>query len=192
MVALTRWRPLSRLLVSATEKRGRGLYAGFLCRKRYIDDQLTAAIADGIEAVVILGAGFDTRAYRFPALTRLPVFEIDLPENIAAKKALLRKVYGRVPDHVRLVGADFDTENLAEVLGANGFPAHARTFFSWEAVTRYLTEDGVRRAFDFLATAARPDHLRNRTHRRRQKTSERAFRHSPRRARGMTEELSID
>ena len=45
-----------------TEKRIPGGWAAFLCRKRYVDDQLVNAVTEGIDAVVILGAGYDTRA----------------------------------------------------------------------------------------------------------------------------------
>jgi methyltransferase (TIGR00027 family) len=59
----------------------------FSCRKRYIDDQLVSAVAKGVDAVVILGAGYDTRPYRFPELAGIPVCEVDLPTIIARKAA---------------------------------------------------------------------------------------------------------
>jgi methyltransferase (TIGR00027 family) len=64
----TRWSPARRALIATTEKKLRGGWASFLCRKRYIDDQLVNAVVKGIDAVVILGAGYDTRAYRLPEL----------------------------------------------------------------------------------------------------------------------------
>ena len=59
-------------------------------RKRYIDDRLIDAAAKGIDAVVILGAGYDTRAYRLNELSGIPICEVDLPANIARKEAALR------------------------------------------------------------------------------------------------------
>ena len=153
-VALTRYRPVRQAMITATEKRIPGLWASMLCRKRYVDDVLVAALDDGwIEAVVILGAGFDTRACRLPALSEIPVFEVDLPANIDRKRAALTKALGRVPDNVTLVPIDFETQNLADTLAQHGYPG-GRTFFIWEAVTQYLTEDGVRRTLDVLATAS--------------------------------------
>ncbi|MGW7532216.1 SAM-dependent methyltransferase [Amycolatopsis sp. NPDC054798] len=158
-VALTRYRPIRRAMTAATEKKIPGLWASMLCRKRYVDDALRAALEDGgIEAVVILGAGFDTRACRLSALATIPVYEVDLPANIDRKRAALTKALGRVPANVTLVPADFETQNLADALAQHGYPAR-RTFFVWEAVTQYLTEDGVRRTFDFLATAPAGSHL---------------------------------
>ncbi|ATY13443.1 SAM-dependent methyltransferase [Amycolatopsis sp. AA4] len=151
-VALTRYRPIRRALTSATEKKMPGLWASMLCRKRFVDDALHAALDGGIDAVVILGAGFDTRACRLPALAKIPVYEVDLPANIARKRTALTRALGRVPENVTLVPIDFETQNLADALAQHGYSA-GRTFFIWEAVTQYLTEAGVRRTFDFLATA---------------------------------------
>ncbi|WP_336161391.1 SAM-dependent methyltransferase [Amycolatopsis sp. VC5-11] len=152
--ALTKYRPIRRALIAATEKKIPGLWASMLCRKRYVDDALRAALDEGgIEAVVILGAGFDTRACRLPALAEIPVYEVDLPANIDRKRAALTKALGRVPANLTQVPVDFNTENLADALARHGY-LPGRTFFVWEAVTQYLTEDGVRRTFDFLATAA--------------------------------------
>ena len=138
-------------MVSAMEKKMPGMWASFLCRKRYIDDRLVESAAAGIEAVVILGAGLDTRAYRLPALARTRVFEVDLPENIDLKRALLHKVYGTVPGHVTLVPVDFENQDLGDTLAAHGYDASDRTFFTWEGVTLYLTEEGVRKTLAFLA-----------------------------------------
>jgi methyltransferase (TIGR00027 family) len=124
-----------------------------LCRKRYIDEILIASVGQ-IDTVVNLGAGFDTRAYRLPTLTDLPVWEVDQPENIEPKRAALRKLFGRVPEHVTLVSIDFDRQELGVVLESYGFSLDKRTFFIWEAVTQYLTEPGIRASCEFLAKAA--------------------------------------
>ena len=141
------------MLVSATEKTGQGLWGSMLCRKRYIDDMLHNA-SGAFDAVVILGAGLDTRAYRMADLSKLPVFEVDLPENIAFKRKRLLDLYGKVPDHVRLIPIDFERQELETVLNQHGYRAAQPTFFIWEAVTQYLTEAAVRKTFDVLAKAA--------------------------------------
>ncbi|WP_206791930.1 SAM-dependent methyltransferase [Amycolatopsis sp. MtRt-6] len=143
-VALTRWPPLRRAMVSATEKKVPGLWAGILCRKRYLDDQLLEAAAGGLDAVVVLGAGFDTRAYRLPPLRGIPVYEVDLPANVTRKEAALRKHFGRVPVGVTLVPVDFETQQLRAELARHGFTGGRKTFVVWEAVTQYLTEPAVR------------------------------------------------
>lgn len=140
-------------MVRATEKRVSGIWSAMMCRKRYIDDKVADALEKQGLNVVNLGAGFDTRAYRLPALHNIPVWEVDQPVNIEAKQSRLRKMFGEVPPHVTLVPIDFEREALATVLAAHGYTAGTKTFFIWEAVTQYLTEAGIRATFDFLAKA---------------------------------------
>ena len=145
-------KPLRTWMVRATEKSAPGIWSGMMCRKRYIDEKLLDSIKQ-MDAVVNLGAGFDTRAYRLPALADLPVWELDQPENVQPKQARLLEIFGKIPSHVKLVAIDFDHEDLASVLEAQGYSTEKRTFFIWEAVTQYLTEKGLRTTFDFLAKA---------------------------------------
>jgi methyltransferase (TIGR00027 family) len=124
---------------------------GLLCRKRYIDDKLVEALGSGIETIVILGAGLDTRAYRIPQLSTLPVYEVDLPQTIAYKERKLRQLYGSVPPHVRLIPIDFDRQTLEDVLKSHGYSLDQKSFFIWEGVTQYISETAVRFVFEFLA-----------------------------------------
>jgi methyltransferase (TIGR00027 family) len=104
--SLAWWSPARRAFKAVTEKRIPGGWANFLARKRYVDDRLVDAVTKGIDAVVILGAGYDTRAYRLPELAGIPVCEVDLPGNIARKSAAVRRCLGRVPPGVRLLAVD--------------------------------------------------------------------------------------
>jgi methyltransferase (TIGR00027 family) len=144
-------RPVCGWLVKKTEAKVPGLWGGIMARKRFIDDALTEHPA---AAVVNLGAGFDTRAYRLPALTNVPVWEVDVASSIDSKRRRLRKILGKMPKHVTLVPVDFDREDLASALAAAGHPADAVTFFVWEGVTQYLSEAGFEATFSFLARAA--------------------------------------
>ncbi len=153
LVAATRWDLLRRLLIAGSERTGPGLWANLACRKHYIDDKLFDSI-DSVDAVVVLGAGLDSRAYRLARRTTIPVFEVDLPVNIARKRATVRRVFGAPPASVHLVPVDFESDDLATVLPRHGYRVADRTFFIWEGVTQYLTADAVRAMFDFLAHAA--------------------------------------
>jgi methyltransferase (TIGR00027 family) len=153
LVATTRLAPVRHAMIGATERSGPGLWANLACRKRFIDEKLDEALPD-IDAVVILGAGLDTRGYRLAHRTDVPVFEVDLPVNIERKKATVRRVLGGVPKSVRLVPVDFERDDLAVELAKHGHRADSRTFFVWEGVTQYLTEDAVRATFAYLRSAA--------------------------------------
>ncbi len=152
-VWLTRPSWMRDWMVGLSEKKTPGVWAIFPCRKRYIEEKVAEAMVDQAETVVNLGAGFDTLAYRLPALAEVPVWEVDQPDNIDAKRSRLEKVLGEVPAHVTLVSMDFDSEDLAGVLASNGYALDQRSFFILEAVTQYLTEAGNQSTFDFLAKA---------------------------------------
>jgi methyltransferase (TIGR00027 family) len=140
-------------LVKKTEGKVPGLWGGIMARKRYIDDTAVEAADGGVDAVVNLGAGFDTRALRLQVLAEVPAWEVDLPQNINPKRARLEKLFQKVPGHVTLVPIDFDHQDLATVLSSHRYAPDRKTFFIWEGVTQYVTEDGIRATFDFLAKA---------------------------------------
>jgi methyltransferase (TIGR00027 family) len=142
-------------MVNWMEREFPGLWGSILCRKRYIDEKISEVVngAQG-DAVINLGAGFDTRAFRLPVLSGFPVWELDQPENIVTKWSRLNRIFSDVPPHVKLVPIDFNREELDEVLSSAGYSNHDRTFFIWEGVSQYLTESGVRKTFDFLSRAA--------------------------------------
>lgn len=148
-----RWSVLRRLLIRATERSGPGLWSNLTCRKRYLGDKLTESLPH-IDAVVILGAGLDTKAYRLARHSTVPVFEVDLPVNIERKRAVVRSALGAVPPSVHLVPVDFENDDLAAELARHGHRGGHRTFFIWEGVTQYLTADGVASTFEFLRSAA--------------------------------------
>jgi methyltransferase (TIGR00027 family) len=153
LVGATRWAPARRLMIRGSEFTGPGLWANLACRKRFIDDKLNEVL-DDIDAVVILGAGLDTRAYRLTRRVRIPVFEADLPVNIARKANTVRRVLGAPPLSVRLVALDFERDDLLTSLAEHGYRTDYRAFFICEGVTQYLTEDGVRRTLEGLRAAA--------------------------------------
>jgi methyltransferase (TIGR00027 family) len=153
LVGATRWAPARRLMIRGSEFTGPGLWANLACRKHFIDDKLNEVL-DDIDAVVILGAGLDTRAYRLTRRVRIPVFEADLPVNIARKANTVRRVLGAPPLSVRLVALDFERDDLLTSLAEHGYRTDCRAFFICEGVTQYLTEDGVRRTLEGLRAAA--------------------------------------
>lgn len=140
-------------LIGRSEKTDPGIWGGLLCRKRYVDEKIEACRND-MEAVVSLGAGFDTRPFRLPLLADMPMWEIDQRENIETKQKRLRQALGQIPTNVKLIAVDFDLDDLGRVLASQGYSPTKRTFFVWEGVTQYLTEQGVRTTFDWLAKAS--------------------------------------
>jgi methyltransferase (TIGR00027 family) len=153
LVGATRWGPARRLMIRGSEYTGPGMWVNMACRKHFIDDKLKESL-DDIDAVVILGAGLDTRAYRLNRQARIPVFEVDQPVNIALKAKTVRRALGGPPLSVRLVALDFERDDLLTSLAEHGYHTEYRSFFICEGVTQYLTEAGVRRTLEGLRAAA--------------------------------------
>jgi methyltransferase (TIGR00027 family) len=127
-----------------------GIYGAQICRTRYIDDAVQAALSQGIRQLVILGAGFDTRPYRLAGMERMKVLEVDLPSVQEDKKKKLKKHFGRLPEHVTFIPIDFGTQSLEEVLPREAFDPSKPAVFVWEGVTQYIPEEAVRRTLAFV------------------------------------------
>ena len=126
-----------------------GFHDYFVARTRFIDDALTSAVGDGVTQVVILGAGYDSRAYRIPALRAIKVVEVDQPATQQDKIARVRVCIGETP-HVAFVPIDFTTQSLAGALTAETYDRTARTFFLWEGVTPYIDAFAVDATLAFI------------------------------------------
>jgi methyltransferase (TIGR00027 family) len=142
------------LVASFVDSRWAGARSSAVARTRLIDDTIGRALERGIEQFVILGAGFDARAYRIGALSDFPVFEVDHPDTLARKRRLLRGVSAEAASHVRFVSIDFRSSRLDQVMTAAGYSPSLRTFILWEGVTNYLNEDAVDATLRWCASAA--------------------------------------
>ncbi len=99
-----------------------GFHEFFVARTRYIDDCLQNYLNDGLEQLVILGAGYDSRAYRFDGLRKnVKVFEVDQPATQSVKKEKISAVFHKLPEHVTFIPVDFHRNNLEACLSANGY-----------------------------------------------------------------------
>lgn len=123
-----------------------------LVRTRFIDDALARAVAAGATHVVILGAGFDSHAYRCQELlANVKVFEVDRPATQALKQQRVQEVLGTAPANLSYVPIDIQHEDLADVLRRHGHDPSQRTFFIMEGVTMYVPEEGVRATLRYVA-----------------------------------------
>lgn len=153
------WEGLRKRIYGLMDSKGAGAYALFICRKRFIRDHVLSVMDEGISAVVNLGAGTDTLVYREAALANTPCWEVDQPSNIVGKRRGIEGALGAVPSHVTLVPLDFDTQSLEEGLAEAGFHREQKVFYILEAVSQYLTVDGVKATFDYLAGAQSGSYL---------------------------------
>lgn len=121
------------------DSRAPGARAAGIARTYWIDQEATAVLGAATQ-LVLLGAGFDTRAFRLPAET---TFELDHPETSRAKQAALKRATGSLPKHIRFAGIDFNRQSIGDVLSQAGFDSSLPACFIWEGVTNYLSPEAV-------------------------------------------------
>jgi methyltransferase (TIGR00027 family) len=138
------------------DRRWPGPRPSAVARTKVIDDWLARAIEAGLDQLVVLGAGYDSRALRIPGAERLAVFEVDHPDTQSGKRDLLEGSPEGLPAHVRLVPVDFERDDLGGALEEAGFRAGERTFTIWEGVVSYLTPEAVDATLRWVAGRGAP------------------------------------
>ena len=138
--------------IGYAERTGPGVQGFLVGRCRYIDDFLQASLERGLEQLVILGAGYDSRPYRFEQLRcGVKVFEVDHPATQQVKKNKVAKIFGELPSHVTYVGVDFNQDTLEKRLLDFGYAESLKTLFIWEGVVMYLSSQAVESTLSFIA-----------------------------------------
>jgi methyltransferase (TIGR00027 family) len=130
-----------------------GMRSHVLLRSRYTEDRLAEAVKRGVDQFVILGAGYDTFAYRQPAwASRLKIFEVDHRASQRAKWERLQAAGIEIPSNLEFVSIDFEHVSLQEGLTASGLDFSRPTFFSCLGVLVYLTEEAAFGVFGLVAS----------------------------------------
>ncbi len=114
-------------------------------RTRFFDDAVTSALDAGITQVVIVGAGYDSRAWRL-AGDGVRCFEVDHPATQTEKRRRAPAGPGPV-----FIACDLVHGDVVLALTACGFDTGARTVFVVEGLTMYLTEEVLNALFTALA-----------------------------------------
>lgn len=147
-------RPLKRkLFVKLTEKilRRNKIGNNILIRARYAENQLENCIKQGVKQYIILGAGWDSFAFRKQDLLKdLNVFELDFPSTQEKKRKKLKQLGLTLPKNVHLTPIDFETTSISEALSKSTFDPNLPTFVTWQGVTYYLSIDAIEHVFDDL------------------------------------------
>jgi methyltransferase (TIGR00027 family) len=141
----------------ALEKKDEGFYGFIAVRTWLFDDNVLERIKNGARQYVILGAGLDSRAYRFAEkLADVKVFEVDHPPSQATKKKRVEKYLGTMPVHVRYVPIDFTKGRLLQLLKDAGYDPSLKTVFTFEGVTMYLDASSVKETLLFVLNNSGP------------------------------------
>jgi len=135
-----------------------GIVGGQICRTKFIDDRTLEVLYD-VQQILILGAGFDTRAFRLEGIEQKEIFEIDLPDIQKYKKKMLTKYIEEVPSNVHFIPVDFNETKTETVLKNSRFDFNKRTLVILEAVTQYINKDAVDEIFTFISKLPKKSYL---------------------------------
>ncbi len=124
-------------------------------RTRYLDEQIRHW-TQRFDQVVMLGAGFDTRAARL-AQPNIDFYEVDHPATQAMKREKLAALGGYPVEAATYTPCDFETQDFLDQLGETGFQLDRPAVIVWEGVVPYLTEDAVRGTLSRIASGCHPD-----------------------------------
>jgi methyltransferase (TIGR00027 family) len=145
-------RPLPTAFMDwAFERKGKGVSGYIAVRTRMFDEYVLKGAAEGASQYVVMGAGLDSRAYRFAdQLAGVRIFEVDHPSSQAAKKQRVIKHFGKLPSHVRYVPVDFTRDDLLDRLSNAGYEPGLPTLFTLEGVVMYLDVNSVLNTLSFI------------------------------------------
>ncbi|WP_432151457.1 class I SAM-dependent methyltransferase [Streptomyces sp. bgisy029] len=135
---------------------GGGVIPFISIRTRFLDDTIKEVVAgSGIQQVVLIAAGMDTRAFRLDWPDGTELYEVDHAALIAEKRRRLDALGAEPRTDRREVSADLTTEWLPE-LEAAGFDRDRPTLWVAEGLTFFLTEEQAGGLLRLLASASAP------------------------------------
>jgi methyltransferase (TIGR00027 family) len=141
---------IGKLFADYGERKGPGVIGFLVARCRYIDDALQECLQAGLEQLIVLGAGLDSRAYRFEALKqKVKIFEVDHPATQAVKVKKIKTLFGELPSHVNYVPIDFNEESFQKLFDF-GYEPKLKTLFICEGVVMYLRPQAVDQTLAFI------------------------------------------
>jgi len=140
------------VLSALSEQAARVGRTAVVMRSCYAEDVLEEVRAP----FVILGAGFETFAYRQPPFaTELDIYEVDHPATQRAKRALLEAAGITIPSNLHWCPTDFETTNLRDALATTGFDFSSPAVISWLGVTQYLSRSAIQATLQFCGSLAK-------------------------------------
>jgi len=139
----------------AIKRQPPGMYAYLIARTFYFDHIVEQALRENIPQIVMLGTGYDSRAYRFQKMAKeTRFFELDTLPTLQHKKELLQKANIPIPKNVIFVPIDFNKDTFEEVFFKAGYDKNKKTLFIWEGVTEYLDSKAIDTTLRFVKASS--------------------------------------
>ena len=122
-----------------------------------MDEAFLAALQAGYPQIVLLGAGFDTRALRFASQNQgTKIYELDVPTTQSPKIEIFHQRGLAIPPELVFAPINFDREDIFTVLSEAGFKDRQLTLFLWEGVSMYLSAEAVNNTLKFIRAHSAP------------------------------------
>lgn len=135
-----------------------GLNEYMIARTAYFDRLFIEALKDETPQIVLLGAGYDSRAYRLAKANQVTrIFELDIPPTQERKKQCLKKARIDISNQVLFVPINFNRESIKDTLAKAGYQHNQKTLFIWEGVTYYLEKGAVENTLTFVSRGSNPE-----------------------------------
>jgi methyltransferase (TIGR00027 family) len=132
-----------RAFLAQSERLVPGARNSVVARVRFFDDIVKASIDDGLEQLVILGAGYDTRAYRIEGIDKIKVFEIDHSATQKVKIEKIKEIFNSLPDHVTYIPLDLEVDKLSQRILESKYDSSKKTLFIMEGLLMYISPEVV-------------------------------------------------
>lgn len=144
------------LVLRVWERYAPGYYEYEIARTKRIDNVLTAELDAGIDQLVLVGSGYDSRVHRFAdRLVDVQAFEVDRPATLGRKRRRATR-RGLGDGGATQVALDLNLETPLRSLRRHGYDASGRTLFVCSGVLMYLDPPAVDRVLRFVADEAGP------------------------------------
>jgi methyltransferase (TIGR00027 family) len=135
-----------------------GLTEYIIARTAFFDGLFINAIKNQIPQIVLLGAGYDSRAYRFAKSNKgTIIYELDAIPTQKRKIKCLKAAHVIIPIEIQYVPINFINESLSNVLEKAGYKNQERTLFLWEGVSFYLDLESVKETLSFVGRSSHRD-----------------------------------
>ncbi|MBN2534417.1 MAG: SAM-dependent methyltransferase [Spirochaetales bacterium] len=122
----------------------KGIYEYVIARTKYIDKIVKESMINDVDQILILGAGFDSRAVRFREINyRTKIYELDSPHTQTEKIMQFKKRNISLPGNTVYIPMDFNVDSITEKLVSNGFKPGKITLFLMEGIIMYLSKEAV-------------------------------------------------
>jgi methyltransferase (TIGR00027 family) len=134
-----------------------GMYLTHIARTAWFDSQFEEALKAHIPQIVFLGAGYDSRPYRFANFIKnTSIYEVDAPPTQEHKRSLLEQREINIPGGLVFVPTNFNNNSLKDALFSVGFDKKQKTLYVWEGVTYYLPAQTIDDMFNFIRENSPP------------------------------------